>query len=198
MTFSFFLFSSSIPTENLQKIFHIFAENILWKKTFMNPLGPKENFIGWTKQAISLHLAPLGSQSHLGIWFILPAQEASHVIKSIPTCIHQILKCFLNLACLYLHWLKCNAFLQLFVWKQRLWTSMQIFHQKHLRTFIINESMICLQTYISNTCPLSTLSSTSANALTWRGEWGNAACTHGRPKIDRKAFTNPTTSKSQW
>ena len=42
----------------------------------------------------------------------------------------------------------------------------KLFHQKHLHTFIINASMICLQTYISNTCPLSTLSSTSANALT--------------------------------
>lgn len=52
-------------------------------------------------------------------------------------------------------------------------------------------------TYISNTCPLSTLSSTSANALTCNGEWGRAACTHGRPNSERKLFTTATTNKSQ-
>lgn len=53
-------------------------------------------------------------------------------------------------------------------------------------------------TYISNTCPLSTLSSTSANALTCNGEWGRAACTHGRPNSERKLLTTATTNKSQW
>ena len=54
------------------------------------------------------------------------------------------------------------------------------------------------QTHISNTCPLSTCSSVSANALTWNNKWGRATCTYSRPKIDRKPLTTATISKSQW
>ena len=35
-------------------------------------------------------------------------------------------------------------------------------------------------------------------ALTWRGEWGRAPCTRGRPKKDKKAFKRPMIIRSQW
>ena len=96
MTFSFFLFSSSILTENLQKICHIFMENILWKKTFMNPLW--RHFIARTKRAILSRrcLARSGSQLHCRIWFILPAHRASHYYNYV----HKISKCFIKFSLL--------------------------------------------------------------------------------------------------
>ena len=77
MMFSFFLFSSSIPTENLQKIFYILVENILWKKTFMNPLGLWRHFIVWTKRAI------LSRQYHS----TLPARVANHTVGFGSSCL---------------------------------------------------------------------------------------------------------------
>ena len=37
------------------------------------------------ERAEKLHLAHSGSQSQRGIWFILPADGASHIIKNIST-----------------------------------------------------------------------------------------------------------------
>ena len=37
--------------------------------------------MGNPEQAVSLHLAHSGSQSQQGIWFILPAHGACHIIK---------------------------------------------------------------------------------------------------------------------
>lgn len=54
-------------------------------------------------------------------------------------------------------------------------------------------------TYSSCTVPkVVTCCSTSASALTWRGECGKAACTHGRLKIDKTPLMRAINTKSQW
>ena len=63
-----FRFSSSIPTEKSQKSLFTVTENILRKKTFVHPPGPRRNVVAGTKRAI-----PSGQYRS-----ILPARVANH------------------------------------------------------------------------------------------------------------------------
>ena len=81
---SVFLFCSSIPTEKSQKIFLRHGKYFA-KENFRAPVWTSVkcycgNKTGDPKQAVSLHLACLGSQSQYRIWFLLPARRACHII----------------------------------------------------------------------------------------------------------------------
>ena len=55
--------------------------------------GFQGNLSHGTQQVVPSHLACLGSQSQSVVWFILPAQGASHVINVFPHCTYEIWNC---------------------------------------------------------------------------------------------------------
>ena len=82
-----FQFSSSIPTEESQKIFYCHGKYFA-KENFRAPAWTSAkcycgNKMSNPERAVSLHLACLGTQSQCGIWFILPASRACHIITTI-------------------------------------------------------------------------------------------------------------------
>ena len=87
LTLSVFLFSSFIPTEKSRKIF-LLPRKIFCKKNFCVPTWTLAKFycgnkMGNPEQAISAHLARLGSQSEHRNCFTLPTRGACHIISSV-------------------------------------------------------------------------------------------------------------------
>ena len=102
---SVFSFSSSIPTEKLQKIF-LLSRKIFVKENFRAPASTSAkcycgNKTGNPERALSLHLARSGSQSQRRIWFILPARGACQILKVfIPLC-RCVELCIVSMICNY-------------------------------------------------------------------------------------------------
>ena len=102
---SVFSFSSSIPTEKLQKLF-LLSRKIFAKENFRAPASTSAkcycgNKTGNPERALSLHLARSGSQSQRRIWFILPARGACQIIKVfIPLC-RCVELCIVSMICNY-------------------------------------------------------------------------------------------------
>ena len=86
--FAFLWTKTFHPGRELTKNIYIFlfSRKIFLEKNFRAPSWSSAKFYrgiktGNLERAVSLHLARSGSQSQHGIWFILPAHGASHIIE---------------------------------------------------------------------------------------------------------------------